>query len=125
MVEHQKRGHCKPAGPGEAAKPRTAVQRAHWLVDSLQGLLEAAIKSDRGDVTDLSREYRQMLSQCRIWDREDAAEAAARDAALTARPLDQPGVAGMLDRLLSSLSAAAKDEVIEWLQRERDATDPD
>jgi len=109
----------------EDVKRQTAVERAHWLVDALQDLLKLAINNDRGDVSNLSREYRQMLAQARIWDREDAAEAAARDAALAARPLDQPGVAGMLDRLLSSLGEQAKGEVIEWLQRERDATDPD
>ena len=57
-----------------------------------------------------------------IYGAQTAAEEAAR---LGARALDQPGVAGMLDRLLSSLTGGAKSEVIEWLQRERDATDPD
>lgn len=122
IQEHHRRGHCKVP---EDVKRQTAVERAHWLVDALQDLLKLAINNDRGDVSNLSREYRQMLAQARIWDREDAAEAAARDAALAARPLDQPGVAGMLDRLLSSLGEQAKGEVIEWLQRERDATDPD
>lgn len=122
LQEHHRRGHCKAK---QSATPETAAGRARWLVDQLQALLKKAIDEDRGDVPDLSREYRQILSQSRIWDREDAAERAAAAAAAPSRALDQPGVADMLQRLLASLSDAAAHEVVEWIQGERNATDPD
>lgn len=132
LGEHASRhmGAAPPAAPAppapkkKAAKARpkrSSVNQARLLESKLWTLLSSAIKADRGDVPELSREYRQILAQYRIWEREEVAERAATEASKPTRPLDIPGVVELFEEAIAILEpyGPALDVLSAWFEAKR------
>ena len=125
LRQHRDR-HVNGRKPGRVAGKAPAKRPSAKELDANIAALVRARDEDSGPMLpSIAKEIRESLRVRRLWEAEDAQRAAEEAARLGARALDQPGVAAMLDRLLSGLTDSARSEVIEWLQRERDATDPD
>ena len=101
--------------------PRTSLERQRWLCRLLEAQISQQMRP--GERAVVSREYRAAILALQRAEAE--ADALAAEASRPKRPLDLPGVPELLDRLLSSLSESARDEVVNWIQHERSATDLD
>ena len=126
LEEHRKRhldGQTSPDSQDAAPQPSETLDGARYTCAILRAQLSASLSpAARARV---AKEYRAALQTLRLWEDLEHQRAREEEAAAAGRALDLPGVASLLDKMLASLSEAAREEVIEWIQKERNATDPD